>query len=65
MKRWQQVTATALVLLAACIVYSTHVVQGGDKKSEARVFEMRTYYAEPGKMEALHARFREHTCKLV
>ncbi|NBR05405.1 MAG: NIPSNAP family protein [Planctomycetes bacterium] len=29
-----------------------------------RVFEMRTYYAEPGKMDALHARFRDHTCKL-
>ena len=29
-----------------------------------RVFEMRTYYAHPGKMTALHARFRDHTCKL-
>jgi hypothetical protein len=31
---------------------------------EARVFELRTYYANPGKMAALHARFRDHTCKL-
>jgi hypothetical protein len=30
----------------------------------ARVFEMRTYYANPGKMEAMHARFKDHTCKL-
>jgi NIPSNAP len=29
-----------------------------------RVFEMRTYYANPGKLEALHARFRNHTTKL-
>src|SRR6185503_7967021 len=29
-----------------------------------RVFEMRTYYASPGKLEALHARFRDHTTKL-
>jgi NIPSNAP len=29
-----------------------------------RVFELRTYHAEPGKVEALHARFRDHTCKL-
>ena len=36
----------------------------GGKKVENRVFEMRTYYAHPGKMEALHARFRNHTCKL-
>ena len=37
--------------------------QGG-KKVETRVFELRTYYAHPGKMEALHARFRDHTNKL-
>ncbi|HTS50269.1 MAG TPA: NIPSNAP family protein [Bryobacteraceae bacterium] len=26
-----------------------------------RVFEIRTYTAEPGKLDALHARFRDHT----
>ena len=36
----------------------------GDKKVDTRVFEMRTYYAAPGKMEALHKRFRDHTNKL-
>jgi hypothetical protein len=35
-----------------------------DKKTDARVFELRTYFANPGKMEALHARFRDHTNKL-
>ena len=30
-----------------------------------RVFEMRTYHAHPGRMDALHARFRNHTCKLL
>jgi hypothetical protein len=35
-----------------------------EKKVENRVFEMRTYYAAKGKMKALHARFRDHTCKL-
>jgi hypothetical protein len=38
-----------------------------DKEKEKmpdRVFEMRTYYAPAGKMKALHARFRDHTCKL-
>jgi hypothetical protein len=29
-----------------------------------RVFEMRTYTASPGNLEALNARFRDHTCKL-
>jgi hypothetical protein len=37
----------------------------GEKKVDTRVFELRTYYAAPGKMEALHARFRDHTCRLV
>lgn len=32
--------------------------------NKQRVFEMRTYYAHPGKMEDLHKRFRDHTCKL-
>src|SRR5262249_39439959 len=35
-----------------------------EPKKDGRVFEMRTYYAHPGKMKALHARFRDHTCKL-
>jgi NIPSNAP len=35
-----------------------------EAKKANRVFEMRTYYAAPGKMEALHARFRNHTNKL-
>jgi hypothetical protein len=34
------------------------------KKKETRVFELRTYYAVAGKMEALHKRFREHTNRL-
>jgi|ERR1043166_466097 hypothetical protein len=37
-----------------------------DKKDQAktRFFEMRTYIAKAGKMQALHARFRDHTNKL-
>jgi hypothetical protein len=34
------------------------------KKSPARYFEMRTYHAAPGKLDALHARFRDHTMAL-
>jgi hypothetical protein len=39
---------------------------GGDEKPAptGRVFELRTYTANPGRTEALHKRFREHTCKL-
>ena len=35
-----------------------------DKPRETRCYELRTYYAAPGKLEELHARFRNHTCKL-
>jgi hypothetical protein len=30
----------------------------------AKVYEMRTYYAASGKLEALHARFRNHTIEI-
>jgi hypothetical protein len=29
-----------------------------------RVFEIRTYYTFPGRLDALHKRFREHTMKI-
>jgi NIPSNAP len=31
---------------------------------DSRCFELRTYHAVPGKLEALNARFRDHTCAL-
>jgi hypothetical protein len=31
---------------------------------DSRCFELRTYYAPAGKLEELHARFRNHTLKL-
>jgi hypothetical protein len=31
---------------------------------DSRCFELRTYHAAPGKLEALNARFRDHTCAL-
>src|SRR5205814_600676 len=33
-------------------------------ESDTRCFELRTYYAAPGKLDALHARFREHTMNI-
>jgi hypothetical protein len=34
-----------------------------DRKASP-VYELRIYYAAEGKLDALHARFRDHTCKL-
>jgi NIPSNAP len=56
-----------LALSLATIVMTTLTSPAAEptkSAGEARVFEMRTYYANPGKMTALHARFRDHTCKL-
>jgi NIPSNAP len=35
-----------------------------DPGTRSRVFEIRTYTAEEGKLDALNARFRDHTTKL-
>src|ERR1700722_12883274 len=33
-------------------------------EKDTRVYEMRVYYAAPGKLDALQARFKDHTLKL-
>jgi hypothetical protein len=58
------VLALGLLDLGAHGAVADKAEKGGKKKVKTRVFEMRTYYAAPGKMKALHARFRDHTCKL-
>jgi hypothetical protein len=35
-----------------------------EAQSSGRVFELRTYTSPPGKLDDLHARFRNHTLKL-
>jgi hypothetical protein len=59
-------SSIVLVLAAACPV--AWALRAGDEKSaekaasgKERVFELRTYTASPGKLEALNARFRDHT----
>lgn len=55
-----------LLLMASVVLFGWGVplTAQKEKKVDTRVFEMRTYYAAPGKMKALHARFRDHTCGL-
>lgn len=62
-KSWPILCVVLALALAAWAGYATHDAEGG-KKVDNRVFEMRTYYTNPGKMEALHARFRDHTNRL-
>lgn len=50
----------ALVLLLPLLSLSIDDATAAD----GRLYEMRTYWAPPGKLDALHARFRDHTTKL-
>ena len=53
-----------LIALAAAILTSA-TTQAADKPvSGDRIFELRTYVTFPGKLEDLHKRFRDHTCRL-
>lgn len=63
MKRLREGLVLAVAVVVGLTVWAGS--PGGTKQQkETRVFELRIYYAAPGKMEALHKRFREHTCKL-
>jgi hypothetical protein len=65
MTRLQRTTlgiATATILFAAITTQVTRSATGGTDGD--RVFEIRTYTTEPGKLPDLLKRFREHTCQL-
>jgi hypothetical protein len=38
--------------------------QAANREQKIRLFEIRTYTTEPGKLDALNTRFREHTTRL-
>jgi hypothetical protein len=46
--------------LAVCVA----PISAADTAAADKVYELRIYVTNPGKLEALHARFRDHTCKL-
>ena len=59
--------ASIAVVVAAATCAMTQVARTqptGAAAKPNRVFEIRTYTTEPGKLDALHARFRDHTTKL-
>jgi hypothetical protein len=63
MHRTLGLTAAGVILMAAVLAPA----QRGEATAPAadtRLYELRVYYAAPGKLEALHARFRNHTMKL-
>ena len=54
----------AAMLFAALGVSALIADPPKGENMDTRVFELRTYHAAPGKMEALNSRFRDHTCEL-
>lgn len=55
-KKFSFLAVSTAVLLAS--------LQLGAVEPDKQVYEMRIYYAAEGKLDALHARFRDHTVKL-
>lgn len=55
--------AAALVGFGMLIGWSAKPVQA-EPEEPSLVYELRTYTTEPGRLPALHARFRDHTVKL-
>lgn len=56
--------ACAAPALALALAASATGRAGAAPKAGPRVFELRTYHTHPGKLDALNARFRDHTCRL-
>ena len=55
-------SAFTLCLTAAAAYFAGQSV--AQEKSVSRVYELRTYTTEPGRLGALNKRFRDHTMKL-
>jgi hypothetical protein len=51
------------LVLSAGLLFSNGTSRAADTPA-ARVFEMRTYYTLPGRLDALQKRFREHTRRI-
>lgn len=52
--------ALVAVAIAGAFLFGRASAQPADE-AKTRLFEIRTYTAHPGKLDALHARFRDHT----
>ncbi len=57
------VSAVLGTLLATALLSGVRTA-AADTPPTDKVYELRVYHANPDKLEALHARFRDHTCKL-
>lgn len=51
------------LVFGAALTFTSGALRASADKP-ARVFEIRTYYTLPGRLEALHTRFRDHTRRI-
>jgi hypothetical protein len=58
-------TVFALVLISPPVVEKRSNPMPPTRAAENRVFELRTYHLNDGKLDDLHKRFRDHTCALL
>jgi uncharacterized protein (DUF1330 family) len=54
-------------LFGGLLIAAGFAASRGDEKAATnqRVFELRTYYVNKGKLDDLNTRFRDHTCQLL
>src|SRR6476620_11028851 len=64
MKQWPMAFAVTGAFVAGFGVHSLVSPATTAAAAANRVFELRTYTAPPGKLEALKARFRDHTIRI-
>jgi hypothetical protein len=64
MNRTQFLTLAGAALLGFCTAFAQEPPKSSASTTDKKCYEMRIYYAAPGKLEGLLARFREHTTTL-
>jgi hypothetical protein len=59
-------TFASLLILSAFAILPTGSARADDapKAKADKIYELRVYHCAPGRLDALHARFRDCTCKL-
>jgi hypothetical protein len=57
-------TAAALGIVIAGLALWAAPAPAADTCPTGKIYELRIYTTNPGKLDSLHKRFRDHTCKL-
>jgi hypothetical protein len=56
--------AVSFLTASFAVAMASSSASAADPQPAGKIFELRTYIASPGKFDALHARFRDHTLTL-